>query len=83
MGEWVLSRDFPDGSRSDVHIRALPAVLQEGDLQERGNAAAICNVRLGKGYATAIDVVLEHPNRSQVLTRRTPPGKCRTVFANL
>jgi hypothetical protein len=29
MGEWVLSRDFPDGSRSDVHIRALPAVLQD------------------------------------------------------
>jgi hypothetical protein len=29
MGEWVLSRDFPDGSRSDVHIRALPASLQD------------------------------------------------------
>jgi hypothetical protein len=29
MGEWALSRDFPDGSRCDVHIRALPAVLQD------------------------------------------------------
>ena len=30
MGEWVLSPShFPDGSRSDVHIRALSAFLQD------------------------------------------------------
>lgn len=42
------------------------------------NPAAICNVRLGKGYATAIDVVLELPNRSEILAG----GDRQSAFAN-
>src|SRR6476620_9494440 len=49
-----------------------------GDLHERGNSAAICNVRLGKGNATAMDVVLELPNRSEVLAG----GNRQSTFSN-
>jgi hypothetical protein len=49
-----------------------------GDLHERGNAPAICNVRLGKGYAAAIDVLLELPNTSEVLAG----GDRQSTFTN-
>ena len=49
-----------------------------GDLHKRGNPAAICNVRLRKGYATAIDILLELPNRSEVLAG----GDRQSAFAN-
>src|SRR4029079_6441629 len=48
------------------------------DLHESGDAAAIRNVRLGKGYAAAIDVLLELPNGSEVL----PSGNRQSAFAN-
>jgi len=48
------------------------------DLHESGDAAAIRNVRLGKGYAAAIDVLLELPNGSEVLTS----GNRQSAFAN-
>src|SRR5262249_36891456 len=49
-----------------------------GNLHEGGNPAAICNVRLGKGDATAVDVLLELPNTSEVLTC----GDRQSAFAN-
>ena len=58
--------------------RQVECLGQMRNLQERGNPAAICNVRLGKGNATAIDVVLELPNRSEVLAG----GDRQSAFAN-
>ena len=49
-----------------------------GDLHESGDPAAICNVRLGKGYATAVDVLLELPNGAEVLAG----GDRQSTFAN-
>src|SRR5437899_6858793 len=49
-----------------------------GDLHEGGNPAAIGNVRLGKGYAPASDVLLGLPECSEVLTS----GDRQSAFAN-